>query len=453
MVIKTGRCEKQSDVTCESSNNINPLNKTFLANQDEALIQRYPWDEYTQGIILSSFFWSATIYHFFSGPLAERYGGKHLLGFGIFSQAVLTCVTPFLINWGGSTALIITRVLAGIAFGGMYPISSKMISHWTTSEDRTKVGNAVYSGSVLGLFFGNILPALIIKCSGMGWPSVFYFMGILGIIWFPFWLVLVYENPQVHPFISDEELEYFENSSETKKDKTPPPPWKHILMCREFWAFTVDLVGANWSFYVMVSDLPKYMDSVIKFSLESNGYFSSLPYIFMWLISVASAWVNDKILENQWMSLTNVRKLLTTLSNLGPAIFLLLASYAGQDKTMVVIMFIIGVALIGCSYPSLMMNPLDLSPKYAGSIMSIGTGIGSIVGIITPYLVGVLVPNSTLTEWRLVFWIVFLFAAVSNIIYLYWFRAEVQPWNNTDFITNSEEEKNIELHKRLMVFS
>lgn len=39
------------------------------------------------------------------------------------------------------------------------------------------------------------------------------------------------------------------------------------------------------------------------------------------------------------------------------------------------------------------VNPLDLSPNYAGVLMAITNGIGAITGIIAPYLVGVLTPN------------------------------------------------------------
>lgn len=39
------------------------------------------------------------------------------------------------------------------------------------------------------------------------------------------------------------------------------------------------------------------------------------------------------------------------------------------------------------------VNPLDLSPNYAGSIMAVTNGIGAITGVIAPYVVGVMTPN------------------------------------------------------------
>ena len=40
-----------------------------------------------------------------------------------------------------------------------------------------------------------------------GWPATFYLLGILGTIWFVLWCIFVYDTPDKHPFISQEELQ------------------------------------------------------------------------------------------------------------------------------------------------------------------------------------------------------------------------------------------------------
>lgn len=50
------------------------------------------------------------------------------------------------------------------------------------------------------------------------------------------------------------------------------------------------------------------------------------------------------------------------------------------------------------------VNPLDLSPNYAGSLMAVTNGIGAITGVAAPYLVGVMTPhvsNSTISSFDL----------------------------------------------------
>lgn len=399
-----------------------------------------------QGVILGAFFWGYAFTQPFYGSLAERFGGKYFLGFSIFIPSVITFLTPLLIDWGGSTALISSRIFMGVANGAMYPVSSTMVSQWTTIKERTKIANAIYTGSSLGLFLGIVLPGLIMKYSGMGWSAVFYVFGVIGIIWFPAWIFFIYSSPTQHPFISKEELEYLKPNSVGNKvmTKLPPPPWSHIFVCKEFWAFTASLVGNSWAFFAMVTDLPKYMGTVVKFAIDSNSYFSALPYLLMCFINTISTWMNDKIIEKQWMSVTNVRKLFATLSLTGPALFILLASFAECNKTMVVVMFMIGISIMGFMNPSIMMSPLDLSPNYAGSLLAVANGISSIVGIIVPYTVGLLTPHQTIEEWRLVFWIVFFFSVGSNAIYILWFSAKIKDWDDPNFNRNKLEKANNE---------
>lgn len=71
----------------------------------------------------------------------------------------------------------------------------------------------------------------------------------------------------------------------------------------------------------------------------------------------------------------------------------MLASYAGCDRTMVIIYFTLAMGIMGTFYPGMKVNPLDLSPNYAGTLMAITNGIGAITGIIAPTLVGLMTPN------------------------------------------------------------
>ena len=56
-------------------------------------------------------------------------------------------------------------------------------------------------------------------------------------------------------------------------------------------------------------------------------------------------------------------------------------------------LFTIAMGIMGTFYPGMKVNPLDLSPNYAGTLMAVTNGIGALTGILGPYLVGVLTPN------------------------------------------------------------
>lgn len=48
--------------------------------------------------------------------------------------------------------------------------------------------------------------------STFSWEAVFYVTGVIGVIWFIFWWILVYDSPAQHPNISEKERNYIEKS-------------------------------------------------------------------------------------------------------------------------------------------------------------------------------------------------------------------------------------------------
>lgn len=127
----------------------------------------------------------------------------------------------------------------------------------------------------------------------------------------------------------------------------------------------------------------------------------------------------------------------------------LAASYAGCDKIKVVVLFTVGMATMGFFYSSMKVNVMDLSPNYAGPAMAMVNGVGAVAGIVSPPLIGYLIPNviynvdflyllffnkcylqNTLLEWRNVFWISGGVVIVANSIYLVLASASIQWWNN-----------------------
>lgn len=81
-----------------------------------------------------------------------------------------------------------------------------------------------------------------------------------------------------------------------------------------------------------------------------------------------------------------------------PGIFLLGAAYAGNDVAMVIFLFSVGMGFMGLWYPGMKINPIDLSPNYAATIMAISNGIGALTGAAVPYVVGILVSNVSMRE-------------------------------------------------------
>lgn len=76
-----------------------------------------------------------------------------------------------------------------------------------------------------------------------------------------------------------------------------------------------------------------------------------------------------------------------------PAIFIILASYSGCDRTQAVGYFVASMAFMAGFYSSVKINAMDIAPNYAGTCSAFVNGLAAVSGIITPYLVGLLTPD------------------------------------------------------------
>ncbi|KAJ8681412.1 hypothetical protein QAD02_017199 [Eretmocerus hayati] len=426
----------QSDQICPHSGSTSADLKNTTISTDKVL---YDWSEYTQGMILSSFYCGYLPVNLFGGILAERFGGKYTLGLGILSTAVFTLLTPLGVSLGGPAGgaggLIALRIFMGAGEGTTFPALSALLARWIPEHERSKAGALAYAGAPLGTVFGTLGSGLILRYSSWGWPAVFYFFGAAGVLSFVALCLFCYSSPRENPFISEAEASYLEQNlkvSGKKRGSGRSAPWGHILRSGPVWALILITVGFAWSFYMLVSDMPKYMSQVLRFDVESNGYMSSLPYVCMWLLSWLGSWASDAAVNSGWLSAIAVRKIGVSLSSSVASLLVLAASYAGCNSRLVVGLLSAGAALMGFFHCSAMVGPQDLAPNYAGSIMGLVNCFATLSGILCPYVVGLLTPDQSVSQWRSAFWIAAVVPCVGNLAYLILGSASLQPWNDLD---------------------
>ncbi|CAB0019958.1 unnamed protein product, partial [Nesidiocoris tenuis] len=390
-----------------------------------------------------------------------------VLGFGMLTSTLATLATPIVARTGGAIALIILRFVLGLGQGPLYPSLNVLLAHWAPTHERGRLGAIVFAGAQIGNVVSMALSGFLISYGG--WTTVFYTFGFLGLAWAVLWKFLVYSTPSQNPVISNAEKQYILQTAGRSKQEVsvgtltffvdffnlekasglliyrplvqdlPPTPWRSILTSVPLWGLIIAQIGHDWGLFTIVTDLPKYMKSVMHFSITQNGLLSAAPYIVMWIVAIISGWIVDWLVGPRGVNITIVRKIFVTIASIGPAIGIISASYAGCDKVLVSLFFASGMGLMGAFVPSLKVNALDLSPNYAGTLMALVGGIGAISGMLTPSLVGFLTPNSTMLEWRLVFWISVIVLMSTNVVYLIFGSAKVQPWNEQSPVVESKK--------------
>jgi len=390
---------------------------------------KYDWSQELQGLILSAFYWGYILTHIPGGLLATKFGGKYTLLLGVSVATIFSLLTPYAIKTGGSKALIIFRVIVGAGEGIVFPSCNTLLAAWTPLKERSITATVVYSGGMIGSIFGSSISGLLI--SNYGWTSVFYVFGGTAVLWCILFCLICYNNPESHPFITDREKNYLQRELGQLKRRSdlPSTPWLAMFTSGPVLALLAAQIGHNWGLFIVINNLPKYMNDVLRFSIKKNGLYTSLPYLCMWICGISTGFLSDHLTKRKVLGLTASRKLYTSIAAIGPAVFLVLASYAGCNRTVVVAMFTLGMTFMGTFYSGIKANSLDLAPNYAGVVMAITNGFGGLTGVVGPYVVGLLTPNSLLSEYRVVFWSTFVIFILTTIIYIIFASGEIQPWN------------------------
>lgn len=161
-------------------------------------------------------------------------------------------------------------------------------------------------------------------------------------------------------------------------------------------------------FFIYIFYVRTYIHTCIHTSFYlcffQNGFISALPYLVMWILSFPVCWLADYALK-KGISAGIIRKFCNTIAHWGPAIALIcLAAMSVQDHKVAVIILVIAVGLNAGSLCGFQINHIDLSPNFAGRMMSITNCIASVVAIIAPMVCGLIVTQKV---WLLIELILF----------------------------------------------
>lgn len=392
----------------------------------------FNWNEQQQGLILGSFFYGYVLTQLPGGRLAELWGGKWLYGLGVLVTAIFTLLTP----WAAQTSaymLVAVRIMEGLGEGVTFPAMHAMLAKWSPPNERSKMGSRVYSGAQFGTVIS--LPISGILANKLGWESVFYVFGVLGIIWFVFWWWLVYDTPQSHPTISRQEKEFILRSLGTERGEPRPKsvPWRSVLTSVPVWALVVTHMAQNWGFYTLLTELPTYMKNILHFNIKANAFVSALPYLIMWLMALLSSVVADYVLDKNLLSRAATRKTMNSLAMCLPALFLVFAAYSGCNVTYTVVFLALAGGMNGMHYSGFMSTHIDMSPNFAGTLLGITNGFSNIMGFLAPGITGYIINgNQDLPHWRTVFFIAAVVYFVGNTVFLVFGSTQEQKWNRGD---------------------
>lgn len=404
--------------------------------------ETYNWDN--KGVVLSSFFFGYVVTQVPSGQLAHRFGAKYLLFFGLLLCSVLAIGTPWLASFGGQSAVIAVRVVQGLSQGVVFPSTHNILSRWSPLEERGRLTTYCYAGSQ----FGTVIMLAVsgeMASSNLGWPSIFYISGLVGVVWSAAWLLFGSSSPSENRFISAEERNLIEKSQRVVEDgekKSLPTPWLKIFTSPAFLSLTLVHCTHNWGFWTLLTEIPTYMNSVLGMDIKSNALYSSLPYLAMWIMCYVFAILAD--IMNKWecISLNFSRKFFNSVGHWIPMMALIGLGYMTKETTgLAIALLTLAVGMNAAVYLGFQVNHIDLAPNHAGTLMGITNCAANIMSLIAPLTVDAIVKDEKdPVEWRTVFFVSSGFYLVGNLLFIIFGKTQVRKWNDYGIESSTEME-------------
>jgi ACS family sodium-dependent inorganic phosphate cotransporter len=350
-----------------------------------------------EGYVLSAFFFGYMLSQVFSGYWANRSGAKVIMmvGMCIWTLADLSSI------WTTSIPglLIVMRVVMGMGEGTNHPCVHHLAARWFPAKERSTLVTIVLSGSDVGLILSLLTAPKIIQ--SMGWRFVFVIFAAVNVVWLVVFGFLASDLP--------EDSNQSDSKKIPEKEVVRDIPYKSLLTSRSTIAIFVVHFCYDYCWSVLHGWIPTFYVFKLGYNIKAHSAIAALPYILGAFSANVSGRISDKLVQRGY-SITFTRKLMTSIATFAPAIILLIIPFVDAVPVAIALLCVC-VFLARFAASGFYANMIDLSPRYAGQIMSISNTMATIPGVV----------GNTVTGWILSSsggsWIaVFLIAGIVNVI-------------------------------------
>jgi MFS family permease len=328
-------------------------------------------DDAQMGKLFSAFFWTYSLMQIPVGWIAERFGAHRVLALGLTLWASATVLTGFAHSF---STLLLLRLLLGLGESAGFPCMSKLLAVSVPPKGLGTangiVGASYLFGPAIGTYVGGSLMA------AYGWRSAFWVFGALSLLWLIPWSQV---GAQVR-------------AARTRSDAAGTPSFWMVFRHPAMWGTGLGLFSANYVFYFMLSWLPSYLERERGASTVEMAQLAGAGYLVNALAALVAGWAIDRWIR-RGASPGFAYKFVMGAAHLG-YIVCMLCMATGHAGLAIGAMFVYQF-LCGASSPGVYaMSQILAGPRAAGRWVGIQNTMGSLAGVVSPWLTGEIVQRT-----------------------------------------------------------
>jgi sugar phosphate permease len=255
----------------------------------------------------------------------------------------------------------------------------------------------------------------------LGWRSVFYICGAVGLVWSILWYFAYRDLPEDHALVNADELKYIRgtdaqsNALKANISKKPTVPWGIMLRSPNMWAIMCAYFTYVYCLWIFLSWLPSYLIEFRHFTLIKVGIFASLP---LW-----AGVVGDTVggLATDWLlaktgNIKFSRRAVAITGMLGCAVFIVPAAMTESAYTAVYCLTA-SMFFLECTIGPSWAVPMDIGGEHSGTVSGMMNMAGNIGGALSPLVFGVLVQFGS---WQAPFIVAASLLVLGSAVWAFW---------------------------------
>ena len=370
---------------------INYLDRANLSIAAPLLGKALGIDSVRMGLVFSAFGWSYVICQVPGGWLVDRMRPRGLYAVLIALWSAATVLLGFS---AGVAMLLALRLAIGVLEAPSFPINNRVVTTWFPERERAGAIGFYTSGQFVGVAF--LTPVLMYGQVHFGWRSVFFSVGLAGVVWALAWWAM-YREPLACPGANKAEIEMIRRGGGLVELSEQKPTGGQVgfrardlvrvLSSSKLWGVYIGQYAATSTLWFFLTWFPTYLVQYRRLSFQQAGWMTSLPFLGAFCGILCSGVLSDLLLRRGY-SLGFARKapiitgLLLSTSIIG-------ANYAREPRWIVGCM---ALAFFGNGLASITWSLVSaIAPKrLIGLTGGVFNFIGNLSSITVPVIIGTL---------------------------------------------------------------
>uniref|UniRef100_A0A1I7Y3N2 MFS domain-containing protein n=1 Tax=Steinernema glaseri TaxID=37863 RepID=A0A1I7Y3N2_9BILA len=324
--------------------------------------------------------------------LMNRYGLKTcftLFGF-------LSGLTTILLPLGNSFyVMLFVRLVQGCGMSAAFVAIG--VVPMICGKDKEK--NLMMSILSCSFQFG---PCLVMPVAGyfcsttFGWEATYYLFGGATIATFVLFFFFMTQAE------AQKKRKVFNEHPSNRNDSRIAVPYKEMFLCASLWGVFMSAFGEGIGFNVYQLYGPIYINKVLNFEIAHTGILVALPYVLTIVTKTLGGVVLDRALciseHVRVFSFTSVNLILMTVC------FVFLTMLTASMQIVGEVLLTASLIFGGLTSVGFMGASQIISKQFNYVSTSVLAFIDGLIGLLMPVLVGLLAPNHSKEEWRIVFY-------------------------------------------------